>query len=214
VSSFRAVALALSLVVELGCTNLVEEDEMALKPWHLWGSTESFDVISPGIGQVRVAATQQLARVRYARPESFRFLFAATINSGQGVGGAPVAPGGNHTVGFDVTSGIGRARVTLKNFAQFNFAWPGAFAIEIGQQKWASKVLMPQLDDQAAVPIPIIDTDTLIAQDIQVETHATLNTVAANDVVQIAVSCSFAPNAHVRPEWYMRQFNGEEHKGQ
>lgn len=186
---------------------------MAVKPWHLWGSTESFDVISPGIGQVRVAATQQLARVRYKRPESFRFLFAASILSGQGVGGAPVAPGGTLQVGFDVTSGIGRARVTLKNFAQFNFQWVGAFATIVGAQKWASKVDQPNLDDQAATPL-VLDTDTLIAQDIQVETHATVNTVAANDVVQIAVSCSFAPNAHVRPDWMVKQFLGEEREGE
>jgi hypothetical protein len=215
VSRFRAALLVVAAVVELGCTNEVEDDPMALPPWHMWGSTEGIQVLSPGGGAPVVIATQQLARVSYKRPDTWRFLFFAQILSGQGVGGAPVAPGGNLPVNFDVTVGIGRGRVTIKNFVQFNFAWAGAFALNIGEQKWATKTVQPALDDQNNTP-PILQPDEIIAQDIQVDTNARLLTVATGDVVQIQVGCMFAPNAHIRPEWNFKEpkFNGGEQDGQ
>ena len=75
-----------------------------LTPWHLWGGAQVVDL---NVGAA--VSSIQLAKISYARPESWRFLFTARMLSAPSTGSAT-----EHVIlDFDVTVGIGRYSTTL-----------------------------------------------------------------------------------------------------
>jgi hypothetical protein len=187
------LALALSM-----CLGACEPESMAIPPWLMWGNTDKVHAVSAGAsGQ---GTTQQLVRINYARPETWRFFLAAQLLD------SDVAAGGTLIVAFQTTLGIGRASVTVP-LGVFNFVTAGAFPKEI---KFASTSLGPVVDDaQAAIPNLL---DTVVAQDIQVQAQVVL-AAPAGKFADVNCTALFAPEGHVRPEWFKGEFPGREHEG-
>jgi len=171
----------------------------------LWGVEQTLSPVSGAAVQSPVTSTNQLCRISYKRPDSFRFMFVATIMSGVGPGGSPVSPG-HATVLFNVYTGIGRSVVKLLSFERYLFQWAGA--LSVGQQKFSTGVQGPSRDDQFPVANNFIET--IQGQDIQIEATATVLTPTAGDQVNIACSALLCPNVHYRPDWFVEDFAGEE----
>lgn len=180
-----------------------------LPPWHLWGDSKLLEPISGGGALSPTVSSNQIVRVNYGRPETWRFLFAAKLLGGIGPGGSPVNPG-NVVVTFNVTTGVGRQSVTLNAFEQYKFQW-NALA---QAQKYSTDVIGPARDDSAA---PLVDNnnriDLVSGEDIQVDASAILTTNQVGDTVQVQVYAFFTPNVHTRPEWHEQRFPGDETEG-
>lgn len=181
----------------------------SIPPWHLWGDSKLLEPVSGGIALSPTSASNQIVRVGYGRPETWRFLFAAQILGGSGTGGAPVSPGAL-VVTWDIITGVGRQSVKLPSFERYNFQWVGLTSVT----KYSTDVIGPVRDDSVA---PIVDNNNRIellsGQDIQVSATAVLSTVAVGDKVQVQVFAFFTPNVHVRPEWHDLRFPGAETEG-
>jgi hypothetical protein len=191
----RQVVLAIALSM---CLGACEPEGMALPPWHMWGAAKRIDVVSAGAsGQ---GTSEQLVRINYGRPETWRFFLAAQTLEG-------TAAAGSLIVAFNTTLGVGRSSVTVP-LGVFNFVFAGAMPKTI---KFASTSLGPLVDDaQAAVPNLL---DTIVAQDIQVQAQVVLVDAVVGHTASVQCTALFAPEGHVRPEWFKEHFPGGEDKG-
>lgn len=177
-----------------------------LPPWHLWGSVQSVSVESD---IVHFSTTQQLAQIRYARPESWRFYFKVAVLNIQGS-----AVGSTMTTDFNLSIGVGRATTLIKPFARFIFTPAELSALTVKQI-----TSVELLGESAARTSPNI-IEVFPAQTIQVDTVTTFDVLGLIlPGSKIECTAFFAPNVHVRPEWHLRggsameQFSGDEHKG-
>lgn len=178
-------------------------------PWHMWGQSNQLTVVSPGATPAP-STSAQLARVAYKRPDTFKFLLAATIVGSKG--GLPPAPidVGNLTVQFIVTVGIGLAHVTLDPFGRpLVFQWT---TLQLPVQKWIASAECPIIDDNDPTPTRT-ESDTIVAQNIQVAARCFLQTPTTNDQVIVDLQAFFAPATHIRPDWYGLH-QGEEFEGE
>ena len=190
-----------------------------LAPWHMWGTSVAVDTTDVPIlsGAERAAATQQLARISYKRPDSFRFLFLAELLV------VPSVPtdGSTIQVDYDLIVGVGRSQATLgftgspgavestdasttEFFRGFcRFRWQAAGGSYGPPKKWTTKVTSPVLDDTNTLLV-LNDarvSDVIIAEDLQCRARlAAAGTTS--DPVRVMVSAYFAPNVHLRPEWF------------
>jgi hypothetical protein len=190
----------------------------------MWGNTETLVVPAFTIpeGDIRHVsgspAQSQLVDVRYLRPETWRFLFQAHFLTAPdpGLDDAPEAHGFLE-VHFDLITGVGRSNIVIESFAKLSFNWASFEAPPVGQtlftdsgQGYATISTSGGFAD--AVPI-----DQVTAQSIQLQARAlfVINAGGSDDPIDIG-SCSvsasahFAPNVHVRPEWFLRRFDGDE----
>jgi len=204
-----------SLASAFACS---ESDRMAqnrgIPPWHTWGTDQL--VVVPDVSDGTVfQQTQQLARINYARPETWSFLFAAELLK------APTPSVGNLLVivEYEVTVGLGRSVVNIKpsnngfNVGFCRFVWSfGAAPIYPTQMKWTTTVRTPVLDEGAVTP-QTEQVDHFPAQDIQCNVRATVVAAAApvgDTDTQINVHAYFAPRMHFRPSWFKGGFFGGE----
>jgi hypothetical protein len=173
-------------------------------PWHMWGSFETFSLTngSPGL---LLNQKKQLTQVRYARPESWRFFFAARL-----VGGVTTTPASVFCK-FNLTMGLGRSTVEVNAFEQFVFS-PGIGPIAAAT-KYSSSVNGPNRDDRVVAPFPQNVVDTLVAQDLQIQAEVQYQSGIVGNLVQVEMHAYFAPESHIRPEWFLRQFPGTENAG-
>ncbi len=200
----RALLLAAPPAL-VGCL-LVESDEIMTNPaapWKMWGQKR----IVTGLGG-QFNEPQQLARVSYKRPDSWRFFLAAQIVNGP-VLGAPASL----TVYFDLAFGVGLTQFSTPerdNTSNFHyFRWTIAAGIDpvILPAKWTTQARGPLWDDSLTESSL---TDVVVAQDIQA--YASVAPSAAGEY-QVACTAFFAPNTHVRPDWFSEQFSGAEKGG-
>lgn len=167
--------------------------------------------------------TTQLARVNYARPETWSFLFAGEIIK------CPTPNAGNLLVivEFDVIAGLGRSQVKLgsstngQNQGFCRFVWKVGVTGPANpmQLKWTSTVVTPPLDEGLATPNQE-RVSYFPAQDIQCSAVVNVTTsagVAADKDTKLILHAYFAPRSHVRPEWFLEnpidQFRGDEQGG-
>ena len=178
-----------------------------LVPWHLWGGAQVVDL---NVGQA--VSSIQLAKVSYARPESWRFLFTARVLSAPTTGSAT-----EHIIlDFDLTVGIGRYSTTLgredvpvpsptnaeetRGFARFHFNrgepnFPTRYA-------WLTTGFSPIADPTDGATVPRT-TEVIVAQDIQCRVRAGAFAGSGTPVpMKVQVAAYFAPNVHLRPDWY------------
>lgn len=194
---------------------------MGYPPWLMWGTTAPVTINGPN------ARSGQLARINYARPETWSFFFAAEL---VGVNAAPAADV-FFQVAFDIMPGVGRAAFDTQNtqalatppqdltFALFQFKLPAGTLPggNIVTKRWTSTVRSPLLDDNDATSR--FDIDHIVAQDIQCQASIVQSTGGPNVQAQFNVSAFFAPRAHVRPEWFSAapndgaRYRGGENKG-
>jgi hypothetical protein len=157
----------------------------------MWGAGVALDLSGQQTVQPPTPSTQQLARVSYARPETWRFFF-----SGQVLTSSVAAGGGGINVAFDLIIGVGRSVVTVRDFVVMGFPIIGTPADQI--QIWATSAkLPPQLGGDTSDH----RIDTFISQDIQCNARVTFFTASLSHV-QLQLDAFFAPNVHLRPEWF------------
>lgn len=183
---------------------------MAIPPWHMWGGLVNFNAqtTTPAF---TYTAQQQVCRVEYHRPESWRFLFFARVLAS--ASHSPMIL----TIDFGLIPGVGRGSVNVKPFERFVYKLPiGQLVPGTNYEKFSGSVNGPVRDDTAATPADpptpnVIDTFT--AQDVQVSASVAVNLTVPGDYCQVEVGCLLAPWHHARPDWQMRDFAGEELKG-
>jgi len=193
-----------------------------LAPWHMWGGDRILTV-NPS---TRLPGDPvQLARINYARPETWSFFLGARILGGD----TPTTGATILTLGFDIMVGTGRslfqsqAPAALGGFvtAFSSFTWSVPIGSVPGTQpsnaKYVTQITGPQLDDTAAAPGVREPIQWLAAQDIQCSVRVLdyLVGAASTPGVRVQASAYFAPRSHVRPEWFGKspEFRGEENKG-
>lgn len=174
---------------------------------HLWGSTDTVDFKSgvPSTGQ-----SQQLVRIAYDRPETWRFLFVAeVVNSAAQAGGAVSV-----TVNFFVQTGVGRASSNLGQSTigrPFAALTPALFAAGgPAGTEWTSVAYSTPLDP--ANTVQNVPVDLIIGQNIQVGAQVTLPVTAVLPI-SVLVAAYFTPNVNVRNAWFPEQDSQEHRQG-
>jgi hypothetical protein len=199
-------------------------------PWQQWGNTQI--VTAPANLFTNPNANEQqitLLRVQYNRPETWRFLFSARILDAQ------PDPDGSHQfhidVWFDLFTGIGRSAIPIRFWVtlpewQWGLLSP---AVPRNQPFWTNTTGNSQVVSTIVqLPDGTIEktllgsgqTETITGQDMTVVAHVNYTTdLAGATPAQVEVSGQFAPNVHVRPDWFLldghpsEQFAGGEVKG-
>ncbi len=191
----------------------------AIPPWHLWGSTERLvQQAAPGAGFPQL--TQQLVKINYARPETWNFVFSLTLLDGPTAGALDTA---TLFAQFDVIVGVGRSAIIIPTFEQLTISWSNS-APPRGQQMFTTSVQSKRLFNQAPPAAPLLvrgsDIVNITAQDVQVvaRVNVTPTPGLVGTTVTSEVSCHFAPQNHIRPDWYLHappevQFPGSETGG-
>jgi hypothetical protein len=182
-----------------GCGGEVDMSRQGLPPWHLWGGSKTITHVE-GTVQVDVV-TQQIARVSYARPESWNFLFNVTVLDSK-------LTSGNVDVQFDLVTGLGRNQTTIKSFEHYIFVVPLAY-----KQIYSTSVHAPERVTSAAPASPQNIIDHFVAQDIQLNATVSFGGLTIGDRITMQVDGYFSPINHIRPEWYAGQFAGGEDAG-
>lgn len=186
-------------------------DMSGVTPWQMWGNTQTINLVATFPAQAH--STQQLARVKYGRPDSWKFLFAAKV-----IQVDPAA--GFLDIYFNLTVGIGRSQITLPIFEAYDLAWPLGSPPN-GQLFYSTSVNGPQRVFPPVPPsppgpaheaIPQNVISEIVAQDIQLNCDVYYNSVAGSKLT-VQVDAYFSPVSHIRPEWFARQFRGDEDQG-
>jgi hypothetical protein len=182
-------------------------------PWHLWGSTQELIANEQPTFALRQSAQVQIARVNYRRPESWRFFLFASVS-----GPASVAvPDTIVQVRYSLSFGIGRSAVQVErtsgpedSFCHFRWNVATPFSPQERGTKWTSQVRTPLVDDSDVASARL--TDIVVGQDIQVSARLFASNAAGLPVgdYRASVSAYFAPNVHVRPDWFARMFRDGE----
>lgn len=199
------------LLWAIACGGLEEplpEDCTMPAPWHLWGNSQTIQLI--GNAGTQTDSKQQLVKVSYGRPETFEFLFFARVLSI-----APNVAATGINVYFDVTVGLGRASTTIEGFERFQFSWLAGAGL-VNQLYRTDSVIVPYRSQYSSAVDPYPDVpntiDHLVAQDINCQVRTTM-APAAGEVIDLEVAAYFCPRSHVRPEWIKGEFPGGEDRG-
>lgn len=198
-------------------------------PWHTWGSSALLTVRSGAVGPANATvAASQLCRIQYHRPETWRFMFWGRL-----VGGDvdPAVTTSVHAL-FDVMIGVGRSVMDTQkailgvpvNFNAFcQFRWNVPATVVPGSQnfntKYLTRVRAPIHDDSLGAAAYYHEIDQFPAEDIQCRVRLVMSAGGAGIAVTAEVGAFFAPNVHVRPDWFsddddnVPQFAGGEVKG-
>lgn len=194
-----------------------------LVPWHMWGTSTTFNFVGTSGFSVN---SVQLARVNYARPETWAFLFAAKLVN------VPTPSSANLelAVYFDLVTGVGRSAVQIDSNNTSNgpdgsapgtrtgfakLAWIIAIAaVRDNEQKWTTVTRPPNLDETETTPFrPAIEH--FPAQDIQCSARVVIGggVEIAGAPFSIELHSYFAPLSHVRPEWFTSGSPGSKFRG-
>lgn len=172
----------------------------AIKPWHMWGSSELVDVIGGPPGAIPTGK-QQLAQINYGRPDSWRFLLQMQITDVSGSIGAA-----NFDLEWILTVGLGRTIIKMDPFSTFTVI-PADFTV--GKTITVGSVELPS-ENAARVEANVINE--FPAESIQIDTRFSFdqaNTARAH----VRLTALFAPVTHIRPEWHLHEFPGKENTG-
>ena len=200
----------------VACSPLGDHMSLPFAPWHMWGTSQVVTVVN----DARWVNTVQLAKINYKRPENWRFFLAGRV-----IGGTITTSTQTELYAeFNVMLGVGRSVFNTEKErtnppATFNpFAlmhWTIPLGLQPGIQNWNRKYLTevraPPLDDTDQTVRELIDH--LPAQDIQCQARVRISQSDPGATFQVEVSSFFAPNVHLRPDWYKRQFPGAEEGG-
>jgi len=166
-----------------------------LPPWHLWGGQDQATLTLAA-----TAATLQLAKVNYNRPDTWSFLFfLQNINTNTGAAGAIQAH-------FDMIIGVGRYSVTLPDFAVLTVP----IAAPAGAFQWVTQA-QQQGPGTGVAPAPAFPfIQEFPAETINCNARITSGGLAPGASVTVQVAAFFAPRSHIRPEWFKPDFSGGE----
>jgi len=190
-------------------------------PWKMWGTSVNLDISATTIFD-RTSRAEQVARIDYKRPENWRFWIGAKLVTGnQNTSGVSLFA----TCIVDLFFGVGRdifdtgqnldvASSTGGRGGWVEFVWeipnlstPGLTPNNV---KYTTVAVTPPLDDQDPTSTQTIDH--FVAQSISCRARCGYIGVA-----QFQVTAFFAPNVHLRPDWFLdddnRAFAGAEIAG-
>ena len=173
-----------------------------MPPWHLWGDSEIVTLPNAS-GNTDPGKTQQLIRISYKRPETWHWLFSASIIQAPDAAAAQQAA---VFVAFDLIAGIGRASQVIQSFETFAWQWNGPINAPVNQVIFSTQVRGP--NRVLASPVPAVPIDNVIseitAQDIQLSARVLVGfTGGLTGTVKVQVNAHFAPKTHIRPDWHM-----------
>lgn len=167
-------------------------------PWHLWGGSQTITANFASVNDR--AATQQIVKVSYRRPETWHWMFVARLISGPP---GPFPGPGNSIVDilFNLTVGVGRTSVQLGAFEAFTMIWPGVPPVGT-EILYSTQVLARnRIDSNDPTRIKPNVIDQIVASDIQLDATVVNNFGPEPAVVE--VSAFFAPKTHIRPDWFV-----------
>lgn len=183
-----------------------------LSPSKMWGQARILRA-----GTSNASGQETISNIQYGRPESWRFLLAARV-----LGGPLQTDVTSIAVRWDVATGIGTTRFfTAENvlgggaqdFALFNFS------VAAGQQprslptKWATSTTSPLLRD--GEPDTVLNRsvcEVIVGESIVVSARVLITCADPTpDPSEYTVECVslWAPNVHIRPDWFAGKFLGE-----
>lgn len=185
-----------------------------IPPWHLWGNSIPL-VNDSGIdpsSSANTITTTQLIRASYKRPETWHWLFVATLL--ELPVGLPAATRVRIGVGFHLTIGIGRSQIQMPFFEVFEWQWQTPGGPTNMQLRSAQAPQWPRYNagtggifaPDPREPGPNIITE-IVAQDIQLSGTLTVGTTPnfQGIPVRVQLDAYFAPKTHVRPDWYLEK---------
>jgi hypothetical protein len=179
---------------------------LEVSPWRTWGNTANLELFANAADVT--AQPQQLVNVTYDRPDTWSWFFAARM---QGNAGAFFnLPGGNPTVQWDVTFGVGRSNMQIPSFHTMVFSAAtlntlNAQLVVTGNQSTGSNGINPGTD-----PSPLGDTVRVDIRDIPAESIQITATVFApvlTGFLNVELTAYAAPRSHFRKEWLVEDQN-------
>jgi len=196
--------MPLVAMIQPGCQgpDADEEDDMSrgLPPWHMWGVDQSVNIAltTPNL----TVPTSQLAKVHYKHPTSWRFLFFCNVTHVTTVGATDTV-----TAFFDLIVGVGRSQVNIPAFATLT----GPFGNNGNGMLWTSAT-QPVGAATPGATLITPNIDTVVAEDIQCSARVFFGGNVTDSLACI-VGAFFAPEVHVRPDWFVHDFQGDEQQG-
>lgn len=177
---------------------------IGLAPWHMWGNRIDLTVGHTLV--LRPETSTQLIKISYGRPDTWKWLFVASI-----VQADILDEAGRLRISWDLMTGVGRSLVQIPDFEVFRFVWL-AGSIPLNLPKWSQAAVAPVRDDTAlAVPNFV---ESLATQDLQLNVRCLYtDAITAIQNLTVRVDAYFAPASHIRPEWYEGRFPGGEDEG-
>ena len=175
-------------------------------PWHTWGNVVT--VARPSQPGNNDFGYQQILRVAYGRPESWRFLlFAEPFGFAQLPGDARLE------VFFQLMTGVGRSVITLPTgvaFGKKQTGTPGTwgrfrFDVLAGADaeppaKWTTYALPPPPND--GVPSEgVFPSEVIVGQDIQIGCYMRFIGGLPGRSTGARIGAVVAPWHHARPDW-------------
>lgn len=178
------------------------ESPRGVAPWLLWGGEKSFEFGVDASGADFGGASSQIVRVSYGRPETWRFLCFARIDALSTIPAPQPSPA--IVVDFGIIVGVGRTIVNLPLAVQLSFG-NASQTLAVGQVAYSDTI--PSLgqvqnsQDQTTFTTVGTTSQTIVAQDIQATVGVRF---FLPGVFTVNLSCAvlFAPNNHVRPDWF------------
>lgn len=171
----------------------------SIPPWHLWGNTTQI-TLQTTIGTNNAFNTNQLAKVHYRRPETWRFVFSATwLNADPTLLAAAAL---TIEVFFDLIIGVGRSHISIPAFETYN--WQLALGDTPGPQsiRYSTSVNAPPRVTTSPANTAQNIIDHFSAEDIQLQTRMQALVSSGSGNVVVETSASFTPEVHIRPGWY------------
>lgn len=175
----------------------------------MWGGPgQSVHVEKPAGAGITFVKGQQLARIDYARPETWSFFLAAQVVNYVGIQQSFV------DVTFDLTIGSGRSTQVITAFEHYRLAiGAGAQPNQAGQLIYSTEVSGPNRRFDDATPAANTIRD-FCAQSINLTANFSIDTPTAAASCDVLLQAFFAPRSHIRPEWFKDgTFTGGENAG-
>lgn len=187
-----------------------------LPPWHMWGNHTKLSTTQGFGGGFGGSFNVQLAKINFKRPDTWSFFFGAKL-----IDGDASASEIHVRVTINVIVGLGRTNFDTRRTAEATgfqlgfctFDWVVPLGTVPGQQpgntKYTTRVTSPLLDD----------TDTASAQQVEwipasdIQCFADMRFISGTGAASAEVHSYFAPRSHMRPDWFVEQFLGQELNG-
>lgn len=180
--------------------------QLGSKPWHLWGGEtvwESFGFSA--LTTLQLTPAQQLVNIDYGRPETWNFFFGCQFYFPPGFVGVS-----DTICAFDLFFGVGRVNLKAEYFVRLGVDMANSVGGAAGSVVTRFARLGRVLRSNEVAVTPEYDAvENIPAQNIQCLVKDEFLATAPPAKVRFQAQCFFAPEVHVRPDWFVRKFNGE-----
>ncbi len=165
----------------------------------MWGSVQQVAILGAD-----VQTKSQLVQIDYKRPETWKFWISGVLTSATNID-----PGTFLNIDIDLTIGLGRSTVAIPSFSRLTWG-PGVASIQPNVIRQCSTVEFPK---ENTVRVSNNVVDSLVFQNLQAESRAAFVESAATARASVQLTMFWAPEVHIRPEWFLQHFPGGETTG-